>query len=312
MLGIKLPFHHKRKARHLESREAVWSLLLDNKLEIQFQPKIAIQTQDCVGFEALLRPTSMFPERMTPKKIVELISAAGGDELLLDRTFKDAGCVLREEFGSNSEIKLAINVTELELSDPEFAKRCAYFAEKAVIDCNRFIFEVPSGCLAKKNNAIITQLLCAVEEGFNISIDGCSAASSLNKIRDHVPIYEFKLGRALLARAMHNQAAKEEIAFLVSIADHHNAIITAVGVESVNELQVMKALGVTCIQGHFIEKAIPAGSLSAWYKNWQAKKFSALIEKTTSTSCDLPSGGTAQLDSTQNGVLIEQEQKKCQ
>ncbi len=241
---------------HYQSNYNLQKIIIEQKIQTVFQPIIALDTLDIIGYEALSRGPKD-TEFTSPLMLFTLASEYGLsfelDTLCRKKAFERARNL-------DSHIKIFINTLTMTIHDPQF--RGLYLEElmqDLKIKPENVVFEVNEK-LAIDNYDVFRR---ALKDYSDIGIvhasdDIGSGFSDLERIMELQPGY-MKLDIALI-RDIHKSYIKREIVrsmttLAISIGSH----VIAEGVETTEEYRTLKEIGVHYGQGYLFGR--PADAL---------------------------------------------------
>lgn len=237
--------------------------LKQGHIGVAYQPKVNCQELEVVGFEALVRWTD--PERgnLPPADFVPMAEAAGMVSRLTDTVMAQAlAWFATQPLADNQH--LSINISAAELSEPELDQRLMRTCRNAGVSTDRVILELTETS-AMEDPVLSLQLLTRLRlEGFRVSLDdfGTGYSSMLQLAR--MPFSELKLDQSFVMNATRSD---EELIVIRSSIDLGHALgmeCTAEGVEDVETLDLLRALGCDYAQGYHIARPLFAEELRTW------------------------------------------------
>jgi PAS domain S-box-containing protein len=235
---------HEREneLEHLLEREASVRAVLDGEgLGMVFQPVVGLRTGLAAGFEALAR----FEQRpvRTPDVWFADADAVGlGKELELRAIAKAVECAAQLP----DNVFLAVNVSPSTLVSEDLDSTLAQF------DRERLVVEVTEHAAVADYEQLKEAIGRLRHLGVRLAIDDAGAGhSGLNQIVQLVP--EFIKLDLFLTRNIDSDSVKRALATaLVTFAKEIGATLIAEGVETADELRVLRELGIDNAQGYFL------------------------------------------------------------
>ena len=235
----------------------ILDLILKGNLVVRYEPIVEIGTGKAIGFEALTRG----PEDGTLQSPERLFSQAQDVGLLFELdclcrrlAFANASCLPR---GS----KLFLNLLPAAVGDPTLRDEgLRANLEKYHLDPGDLVLEI-SERESIENFAIFRELRDSYREfGVQIAIDDAGAGySSLEAIMEIAPDY-MKADMTLVRGIDSDPPRREVLAGLRAVAERISAEVIAEGIETEEELRVVKDLGIRYGQGYIFGPALREGS----------------------------------------------------
>jgi EAL domain-containing protein (putative c-di-GMP-specific phosphodiesterase class I) len=227
----------RRRIRDIIDREA---------FEIVFQPVRALDSGDVVGYEALARFTDAV-DRPPDRWFDDAARAELGLELEVAVAKKALDALRRVPDG----LYLAINASPQTAGSNEIARLCRAH------DAGRIVLEITEHSSVDDYLALIERSRILRELGVRLAIDdaGAGFASLRHVLRLEPDLIKLdkSITRDIDRRARHKSLA----AALLTFASGTSASIVAEGIETEEELETLKLLGVPFGQGYFLGRPGP-------------------------------------------------------
>ncbi|MGZ5580744.1 MAG: EAL domain-containing protein [Methylobacter sp.] len=240
-----------------------------DEFEVYFQPKVDAATLNVVGMEALAR-WQHNGKSVSPDVFIGIAERhgliAGLSEILVTKAL--VGGVRLMEAGHS--LSIAVNLSANWFSDirlPEFiiaaVKATGFKAENLILEITE------TGVMEDMTTAldVMTRLRL---KGFKLSIDDFGTGYSSLEQLQRIPFSELKLDRSFVQGAAEKSAARAILASTLGMAMKLKLSTVAEGVETQQDLDLVRGLGCNLIQGWFIAKAMPVDQLLVWLKERSA------------------------------------------
>jgi EAL domain-containing protein (putative c-di-GMP-specific phosphodiesterase class I)/FixJ family two-component response regulator len=244
-----------------------------------YQPKIAVASQEVVGFEALVRwprPEGMiFPDAF--------ISVAEENGLIDPLTFlliKQAvrmGRLWREHGMST---KVAVNISMDSLQNLAFPDLLDQVFKDEGGDTSQFKLEITESRLMADYVNVLDVLLRLRLKKIKLSIDDFGTGhSNLGQLRD-LPFDELKLDRSYVQGASSDPKARVILESTVEMAQKLGMEVVAEGVETLEDWKRVEQLGCDQVQGYFVARPMPGEAIPAWVASWPERRASLFSDQT--------------------------------
>lgn len=225
-------------------REQVVSILENADLEIVYQPAIWLDQPRIAFFEALARFPSHSGE--TPALWFETAATMGLGpqfELLALR------CACRGLETLPQGVAVSINLSPSTILSSIFSKQIA----SAPLE--RIILEITENQPVSSYSALIGALKPFRDLGMRVTIDDAGAGHASCHVLEIQPDI-IKLD-ASICRDIHQDRMRQSLAMaLIDFARKTGSDLVAEGVESVDELASLRALGMSIVQGHVVSRPL--------------------------------------------------------
>ncbi len=232
------------------------------ELRVFYQPVVRASDLTIVGMEALVRWTSKELGTVSPATFVPVAEETG---LIHDlgRFVVDRAC---QDAAKWPGLKMAINLSPVQLRDPDFATGLLEVVQGYGLDPSRFELELTEGILVNNPTIAKRKLAKLKEMGFTLSLDDFGTGfSSIGYLRQF-PFDILKVDRSFVRDIGLNATANALIQSLVSLGDAMNLSVIAEGIENEDQLKLLRLVQCEYVQGYLISRPIPAEEISELLK----------------------------------------------
>jgi EAL domain-containing protein (putative c-di-GMP-specific phosphodiesterase class I) len=240
-----------------ERGEQILELILEENLVTRYEPIVDLETDQPIGYEALTRGPEDGPLH-SPER---LFSQAGEVGLLFELdclcrrlAFANASCIPRGR-------KLFLNCLPAAIGDPNLHDEgLRANLEKYQLDPGDLVLEI-SERESIENFAIFRELRDTYRElGVGIAIDDAGAGyASLAAVMEIAPDY-MKADMTLIRGIDTDPPRREVVNGLRGVAERIGAEVIAEGIETPEELRVVRELGIRFGQGYLFGAVLPRTS----------------------------------------------------
>jgi EAL domain-containing protein (putative c-di-GMP-specific phosphodiesterase class I) len=261
--------------------EEIRTALTNNELVNYYQPKIDMQFGTVVGVEALIRWKHPEHGVVGPGAFLPTLEKAGCDDELLDHVLTGptgALTLLRDMAKVDIDFKVAVNISDKNLSDDKLPERLVALAEIYGIANKNLVLEVSenrtTGSRTKYNSTLSRLAL----KGFTLSLDDFGAGKTTMTDLSDIAISEIKFDRAFVHNVHRDFAQKMSLRSCIKMAEALGLITVAEGVEEVEDWEVLKSLGCNVVQGFIVAKPMPLNELVGWLTRWKEDRKALFTE----------------------------------
>lgn len=222
---------------------------------VEYQPIIVAATGKVFGYEALSR--GVMRSMRSPEVMFEMAAQANVvwelSRLCRARAIEEMAHRLR-----NGEL-LFLNVDPHDFADPEFTEQ-----NLGVADPSRVVIEITERTAIKDYPKFRSRLTAFRNAGFRFAVDDAgSGYAGLGSIANLEPDF-IKLDMSLINCIHENFIKQNLVETMVRYANEQGAKVIAEGVETEEEFQAVRTLGVHLIQGFYLHRnRAEAGILSS-------------------------------------------------
>jgi diguanylate cyclase (GGDEF)-like protein len=230
------------------------------QFELHYQPQFSVATRMLSGAEALLRWRDPGRGLVLPAVFLSVLESTGlivdvGDWVLV-RAVQDLRRWQRLGFES---LRIAVNVSPVQLRDPDFAERFFGAAGWQSKLGNGLDIEITEGALLEDSVGLTHTLQSLRTAGAQVSIDDFGTGySSLSRL-SQLPVDALKIDRSFTRGLVGDENSQAVVSTIVSLARAFKLSTVAEGVETVEQFEILRALGCEQSQGYLHGWPVPAG-----------------------------------------------------
>lgn len=246
---------------------------IDNKeLSVVYQPQIELSSGAVHGVEALLRWTHPEMGVTSPAEFIP-IAERNGFIHELGLWVVEAACAQLAQWdeSGHGDIRMAVNVSIDQFYDADFHERLQRIITSSGIAPASLVIEVTES-IAANADTVVSQLHKLKGLGIGIALDDFGTGySSLRYLRDF-PVDYLKIDRSFVNRIGEHEADRGLVATIIEIARTFGVFAVAEGVETSEQMRILRELGVRFVQGFHISHPLPPQQLEAWIDLAQASR----------------------------------------
>ncbi|GBQ58325.1 putative bifunctional diguanylate cyclase/phosphodiesterase [Komagataeibacter swingsii] len=260
MFDITLHQHALERAQILtDARDGVEK----DQFELYYQPILNLATGRCDQIEALLR---------WHHPLRGLLAAESFRDVFLDATLAQAMSPrLVKAFQNDMRLwhtslstypNLTINLSRLDLLNVGFQNDLEAEIRRQGGNASDYVLEISESVLvSRRSDRVLQRLQELASLGFQLTLDDFGQATLPVAVLRDIRFTQAKIPRRLLADIEHSQAARDVIAHLTGLAHAFGLGVTASGVETKGQMDILCAMNVDRIQGFYISPPISAANL---------------------------------------------------
>lgn len=232
-----------------------------------YQPKICIKRRAVVGFEALARWRDPIRGIIPPIHFIELATEQG---LLKELTCDMLDLILADlkawnQVGLFPDVSINLSVTLLE--DKTFANHMIRAVSYANIDPRKIMLEITESALMKDRAVALATIGRLKLAGFGFSIDDYGTGFSSLQQLSRIAFNELKIDKSFVNNAVGNQHMTQLLQSAIDVGRRLGLTTVAEGVETLDEVKLLKSLGCDQLQGYLFAKPMPVGDVYPWLED---------------------------------------------
>jgi diguanylate cyclase (GGDEF)-like protein len=237
--------------------------IIHDQLVLHYQPKYNANLQRC-GVEALIRWQHPKLGLLTPHRFIDLAEKSGLivaiGHWVLEQACKQIQLWQTSDFPL---VPIAINFSASQFEHDELFEVLDELLEKYQIDAKYLIIEVTETTAMRNVKLCVQKFERLRQIGLQIAIDDFGTGySSFSYLKD-LPIDELKIDKVFVSH-LDGENKKDEIilASIINLASQLGLIVTAEGVETEQQAEILIRLGCHQMQGYYFAKPMPIEDLA--------------------------------------------------
>jgi len=239
--------------------------LRDRQLILHFQPKFSLRGGHPIAAEALVR--WQHPQRgmIPPAEFIPLLERCGlvGDLTRYVLEGSIAECAEWHRLGL--PLSVAVNLSARNLLDEDLPRFVLECLARHKLPTDRLICEITETAVFSRSPiaaSVLDQLRAA---GVELSLDDfCTGYSSLSLLRERT-IDEIKIDRSFVADLGVEPRATQIVTTLIELAHRCDITVTAEGIETPEQQQLLTTLGCDHAQGYLLARPMPADAVRSFF-----------------------------------------------
>jgi diguanylate cyclase (GGDEF)-like protein len=254
----------ERRKLELDLRKA----LQGDEFELNYQPLIDLARGEVCGFEALLR--WKHPERgfVPPDEFIPVAEEIGLIVPLGDWVLKQA---CRDAANWPAKTTIAVNLSPVQFRNPMLALSVVSALGQSGLAASRLELEITESVLLQADRAVLDALHQFRDLGVRICMDDFGTGySSLSYLRSF-PFDKIKIDRSFIRELGKDNDCMAIIRAVMRLGSSLGMITTAEGVETEEQLEIVRAEGCMQVQGFLFSKAVPADEIPALLQRLQPR-----------------------------------------
>jgi diguanylate cyclase (GGDEF)-like protein len=239
------------RALELDLRQAI----ADGGFEIHYQPVVDLRDNKVSGCEALLRWRHPRLGMIPPAQFIPVAEDTGLINQLGEWVLTTA-CAEAARWPDH--VKLAVNVSPVQFRSNTLALKVAAALASSGLAANRLELEITETVLIRDDEAALAMLHELRNLGVRIALDDFGTGYSSLSYLQRFPFDKIKIDRCFIKDIAEPESSSCIVQAVVNIAADRNMSTTAEGVETAQQLEILRKLGCTEMQGYLFSPAIPA------------------------------------------------------
>ncbi|MBR4600908.1 MAG: EAL domain-containing protein [Treponema sp.] len=235
------------------------------QFRVLYQPKYNIQGASPVlsSFEALVSWSHPEFGKMLPSTFIPQFEKNGLIQKLDKYVWKEvAGQMRKWKEIHGTTLPVSVNVSRVDLHDPKIVDYLLQITQENDIPPGEFLLEITESAYTENNSILVDAVKNLREAGFRVEMDDFgSGYSSLNMLAC-LPIDAIKIDIGFIRKIIYDKKTMYLVNVIIGIAKHFGIPCIAEGVETKDQLDILKEAGCEIIQGYYFSKPIPPDEVS--------------------------------------------------
>jgi diguanylate cyclase (GGDEF)-like protein len=252
-------FEHEAKIRQLADLEQCLRRAdLETEMSLYFQPIVDVQRGKVVAFEALARWVSPILGRVAPDVFIRI---AERSDLINKLTTTLLRRSLVEAKNWPDDIRVSFNLSMRDLGSREAIVNIVAIIENSGIAPSRIDLEVTETALIEDYDEANVSLRTLKALGVDISLDDFGTGySSLSYVR-RFPIDKLKIDRSFVREIETDGSCRAMVKSVIDMSRNLKLGCIVEGIETDNQVSILRSLGGTMMQGYLFSKPMPAAAV---------------------------------------------------
>ena len=223
-------------------------------LELHYQPVVHTVTERITGFEALLRWTHPTKGPMSPAKFIPVAEDAGLIAPIGEWALRTA---CRDLATMPDGVRVAVNVSPLQFANPALPAIVTSALASAQVDPARLELEITESVFLNEDDSTAAMFAALKRVGVRLALDDFGTGYSSLGYLKKAPFDKIKIDQSFVRGATQPGSRNGAIiASIVSLAEALGMETTAEGVETLDELDLVRMLGCSHVQGYIYSKPV--------------------------------------------------------
>ena len=244
-------------ARQRQLMEGHLRTALERKqLSLMFQPCVEASSEAVTGFEALVRWTHPEHGPVSPVTFIPVAEEIGLIDELGEWVLRTA---CEEAAKWPEHVTIAVNLSPVQFKSHALPARVRAVLAETGLAANRLELEITEGVFLSNDEHVHDMIRSLKDIGLKLALDDFGTGYSSLSYLQRVPFDKIKIDQSFVRGACDPQSRNAAlIRAMVALASELQMRTTAEGVETHDELLLVRSLGCSLVQGYLFGKPMPA------------------------------------------------------
>ena len=226
------------------------------QLWVAFQPSVDATSEEVTGFEALIRWNHPDRGPISPAEFIPLAEEIGLINEIGEWVLRTA-CVEAAKWPET--VTVAVNLSPIQFKSHALPTTVRTVLAETSLAANRLELEITEGVFLSNDEHVHEMISSLKAIGLKLALDDFGTGYSSLSYLQRVPFDKIKVDQSFVRGASDpNSRNAALIRAMVGLASDLKMQTTAEGVETQEELMLVRSLGCSLVQGYFFGKPMPA------------------------------------------------------
>jgi diguanylate cyclase (GGDEF)-like protein len=264
--------HDQHRGEHLHLLGELRKAVEESQLLLYFQPKVNLRTGRTVGAEALVRWQHPVRGMVPPGDFVPFAEHTGAIRMVTRWVIQSAVRQCVEWRAAGLALHMSINVSARDLADDELPDFLAAALRDSGVPPEMLCLEITESALMEDPGHAQETVRRLHAIGVELSIDDYGIGHSSLAYVKNLPVNELKIDRTFVMNMALRPRDVAIVRSAVELGHNLDLRVTAEGLETNEDLRLLRELRCDLAQGYLISRPVPAAALESWLKGgaWAA------------------------------------------
>ena len=255
-------FNEKMRQREIFERRLLTDLdraVKEKQLHVYYQPKYDIQCDPpkLVSAEALIRWQHPEYGLLKPNEFIPLLERSSRIGVVDRYVWNEAArqiSVWQKTYGVL--IPVSVNLSRMDIFDPNLIGIFEQLMRSNGLEHSAVKLEVTETAYTENASQVIQVVNTLRQKGFEIEMDDFGTGYSSLNMLSNLPVDVLKMDQDFVRNIGRDEKDDRLVALILDIARNLNVPVVAEGVETKEQLNVLRELGCSYVQGYFFARAL--------------------------------------------------------
>jgi EAL domain-containing protein (putative c-di-GMP-specific phosphodiesterase class I) len=254
------------RARHKFDMEAELRTAIDSgQIIAYFQPQLCLKTGRVAGVEALARWIRPDGTLVPPGDFVPLSEEMGISDVLFQAILTNVcGAVATWRADGEWDIPVSVNLSAHQLRNAKLVEMIRTIMQNNDVEEKMINLELTETVLLEDLTIAKPMLIDLSKYGVGIHIDDFGTGYSSLSYLAELPVQTLKIDQSFVAKLTESETNARVVQAVIALGKAMRLEIIAEGVETQEQMDMVRAFGADLAQGFLIAKALPDEEFRRW------------------------------------------------
>lgn len=251
-------------AHRLRTETELHGALERREFQLYHQPIVDADGGRVAGFEALIRWRKDDGTMVSPAEFIPIAEETGiigpiGSWALLEAMTQLNTWILNEVVPADATI--SVNVSPRQLADPKLVDVVAEALKRSGLPPRQLWVEVTESMMIENPDLARSTLERIRDLGVRIALDDFGTGYSSLSLLQQFPLHRIKIDQSFVSGMAESEHDRSLIRTIIALGESMGMDIVAEGVETVDQLRILRELGCAKAQGFLISRPVAADAM---------------------------------------------------
>ncbi len=235
--------------------------LTAKQFTLHFQPQTRLETGEVIGFEALVRWQHSERGLIGPGEFIPVAEETGQIVPLGNWVLREA-CRIASTWPSH--LRVAVNLSAVQFRSSAVIELVDEALSESGLPPERLEVEITESALIEDHDGAQATLMALRSRGVRVALDDFGTGYSSLAYLKRFPMDKLKIDGMFVRSLDSDQDAQAVVTAIINLARALRLDTTAEGIETPEQLVMLKALGCDDVQGFLIARPMPAADIPGY------------------------------------------------
>lgn len=252
-----------RAVRRLNLESNLHLALGRHEFSLVYQPQLDIGSGRIHSVEALIRWKHPEQGMVSPGDFIPLAEESGLIVPISEWVLRSACAEAAGWHAAGHPVRVAVNLSVRNFKEPGLVHTVRSILAETGLPPALLELEITEGALMEDSSTTLGTLKILRESGVNISLDDFGTGFSCMSYLMRLPIHNLKIDKSFIQGLPAAADSLAIVRIIISLAKTLGFTVTAEGVETLEQAQILKSLACDLLQGFYFSKPLPAADIPA-------------------------------------------------
>jgi diguanylate cyclase (GGDEF)-like protein len=251
-----------RLAMESDLRQAV----IQEQFYLLYQPIVTLENGRISGFEALIRWQHPVKGLVSPIEFIPVAEEIGIIVAIGEWVLRQACRQLAEwrEIPGLGDLFISVNLSRKQLLCPDLVARIGDIIPRAGLPFSAVKLEITENAIMEDMDRAVAVLRQIRDLGVDLHVDDFGTGYSSLSCLHRFPVTGMKIDRSFVNNVADNQDYAAVVNAIVTLAHNLRLGLIAEGVETVDQMTMLRAMGCDLAQGYYFARPLPSDQAMAY------------------------------------------------